>query len=352
MKTLRMGIIGLVLLLSCESSWALIGVTLSNLRHYPLPPNPIKTWGKVKSVSPLKITDGRGEIQVNGLAASLGQFVVVTGNLNSNVLTLAVPINLSVCEMISIPAGSFLMGNSGVGNDAAYGYDSEFPQHSVTLSAYQIGKYEVTRGQYRQFITAGGYTNSSYWSSAGWSWKVSNGRTEPYYWAASQNWGSPPGAFTQTDNHPVVGVCYYEAEAFCNWAGGHLPTEAQWERAARWNPATSHPNVYPWGDAWNQEYCNNYFDTLYSLYQTSPVGSYSTHASPSGCQDMAGNVWEWCQDWYKSYPGSTSPFDYTNSYRVLRGGGWYLNVNYSRCAFRSLNYPYYCNNNVGFRLAR
>ena len=132
-------------------------------------------------------------------------------------------------EMIYIPAGSFLMGNSGVGDDATYSFSNELPQHSVTLSAYYIGKYEVTRGEYREFMDAGGYTTQSYWSAAGWSWKGS--RTQPDYWSASQDWGT--GTFTQTDNHPVVGVCYYEAEAFCNWAGGHLPTEAQWERAAR-----------------------------------------------------------------------------------------------------------------------
>lgn len=260
-------------------------------------------------------------------------------------------------QMIYIPAGSFLMGNSGVGNDAACSISSELPQHSVYLAAYSIGKYEVTRGEYRAFMNAGGYSNSAYWSTDGWSWKTSNNRTQPYYWDANQSWGT--GTFTQTDSYPVVGVSYYEAEAFCNWAGGHLPTEAQWEKAARWNASTGHPNVYPWGDTWNQEYCNNYYDSNsagggYEKYQTSPVGSYPSGASPYGCQDMAGNVWEWCQDWYKSYPGSSSSFDYTNSYRVLRGGGWsgtYF-VTFGRCAFRLNYYPSVCYSDGGFRLAR
>ncbi len=258
-------------------------------------------------------------------------------------------------EMISIPAGSFLMGNNG---HEPYSYSNELPQHSVYLSAYSIGKYEVTRGQYRQFINAGGYTNSSYWSTAGWSWKVSNLRTEPAYWAATQSWGS--GVFTQTDNHPVVGVSYYEAEAFCKWAGGHLPTEAQWERAARWTGSSA--RVYPWGDTWNNEYCNNYYDSNlagggYQKYQTAPVGSYSLYGSPSGCQDMAGNVWEWCKDWYLSNYYSISPSSdpqgpASGSYRVLRGGSWYGDAYFLRCAYRSNLNPYYYYYSIGFRLAR
>jgi len=239
-------------------------------------------------------------------------------------------------QMIYIPAGSFLMGNSNVGNDAVYHYSSELPQHSVYLSAYSIGKYEVTRGEYRAFMNA-------------------TGRAAPYCWDAVQDFET--GSFTQTDNHPVVGVTWYDAQAFCTWAGGHLPTEAEWERAARWTG--SHPNVYPWGDTWGDEKCNNWCDTNpagggYGKYQTAPVGSYSSYPSPSGCQDMAGNVWEWCQDWYKSYPGSSSPFDYTNSYRVLRGGGCssiYVDY-YTRCAFRNYFNPYYSDMNGGFRLAR
>ena len=270
----------------------------------------------------------------------------------------AVPASADVIpgEMVYIPAGFFLMGNSNVGNDAVYQASYELPQHPVNLSGYYIGKYEVTRGEYGQFMNAGGYTNLAYWSSAGWSWKGS--RTEPYYWDAVQDWGT--GTFTQTDDHPVVSVSYYEAEAFCNWAGGHLPTEAQWEKAARWTG--SYPNVYPWGDTWDQEKCNNWYDTNaagggYAKYQTSPVGSYPSGASPYGCMDMAGNVWQWVQDWYKSYPGSSNPFDYTNTYRVLRGGGWANGEYYGRCASRAPNVPgnYSLGNGggfVGFRLAR
>ena len=235
-------------------------------------------------------------------------------------------------EMIYIPAGSFLMGNNGA---EPYSYCGELPQHSVNLSGYYIGKYEVTRGQYRAFMTA-------------------TGRAAPHYWDALQDWGT--GSFTQTDNHPVVAVTWYDAEAFCTWAGGHLPTEVQWEKAARWTG--SYPNVYPWGNTWDAEKCNNYYDHNaagggYQKYQTAPVGSYPAGVSPYGLHDMAGNVWEWCQDWYVSYPGSTCPFNYTGSYRVLRGGGWIIHGDvYTRCAYRYGYFPYYSWNYYGFRLAR
>ena len=276
-------------------------------------------------------------------------------------------------DMITIPAGPFLMGNNGHESIAP---SNELPQHQVQMSEYQIGKYEVTRGEYRRFITTGGYQNSAYWSPEGWVWRVAKNRTQPDDWAAEQNWGSPPGMFTQTDAHPVVGVTYYEAEAFCNWAtasscgGGpafHLPTEAQWEKAARWDasaptePVDLRPRVYPWGDLWDVNRCNNWSDTLFPGYQTAPVGSYHPLGnSPYGCKDMAGNVWEWCKDWYGStYYSQPPPWvdpqgPSSGSARVRRGGGW-RDLDYSnRCAFRNYDYPY--NSTVwkyfGFRLAR
>jgi len=359
-----LAVFAFLFLMATLSSQAAIFVRISTLTSSTLikPANPVAVAGTVVSESPLKITDGSGEITITGLTAPLGDFLSVTGNWDGSYLIRTDSKDYTgpaSTEMIYIPAGSFLMGNSGIGRDAEFNISIELPQHSVTLSGYYIGKYSVTRGEYAKFINAGGYSTQSYWSTAGWSWKVSNGTTKPYYWTANQDWGT--GTFTQTDSHPVVGVSYYECEAYCKWAGGRLPTEAEWEKAARWTG--SHANVYPWGDTWDKEKCNIYYDSNpagggYGKYQTSPVGSYPSGASPYGCQDMAGNVWEWCTDWCKSYPGSSSPFDYTNSYRVLRGGCWYYygNFNYYnslRCAYRgcgdpSDSYRYF----YGFRLAR
>ena len=268
------------------------------------------------------------------------------------------PLNLiSQMEMISIPAGSFDMGTPD--NYTGDHNVNQHPQHSVTLSAYTIGKYEVTRGQHIEFMEAGGYGKKAYWSTAGWSWKGT--RSKPDSWIVTQAWKEGQ-IFTQTDNHPIVGVTYYEAEAFCNWAGGHLPTEAQWERAARWTG--THANVYPWGDVWDAEKCNNLDDHNsagggYQYWQTSPVGSYPSGASPSGCQDMAGNVFEWCKDWYVSAYYSQSPANdpqgpafESGSRGILRGGSWYTVASYFRCATRFFCYPDHYNYDLGFRLAR
>ncbi|MFC1714288.1 formylglycine-generating enzyme family protein [Candidatus Poribacteria bacterium] len=245
-------------------------------------------------------------------------------------------------EMITIPAGNFIVGNDN-------GSWEEKPQHSVYLPTYQIGKYEVTRGEYRRFIEDDGYQNPDYWSPEGWVWKegdvvvyagmygkVSYGvrenrekkRNAPDHWEPEQEWighGYDHPRFIQTDDHPVVGVTYFEAEAYCKWAGGRLPTEAEYEKAARWNGTRSY--LWPWGDTWDPEKCNNPDDHNpagggYRKNQSAPVGSYPDGASPYGVMDMVGNAYEWCADWAKSYPGSSRPFDHTGKYHIVKGGCW------------------------------
>lgn len=267
-------------------------------------------------------------------------------------------------EMVRIPAGTFRMGNNG---NEPYTRPNEVPQHTVTLAAYYIGKYEVTRGDYRKFIAAGGYGNAAYWSTAGWKWKTALNRKEPVYWTAKTCFLHIQGecsvetcsrAFTQTDRHPVVGVSYYEAEAFCKWAGGRLPTEAEWEKAARW--AQRHARVYPWGDSWDVQKCNNAGDSLLPMYQTAPVGSYPSGVSPYGLHDMAGNVSEWVGDWYQpDYYSRTPSGGWINPTgpragvcRVFRGGSWQNTSNECRCAFRRDFTPDSTWHYIGFRFAR
>ncbi len=318
------------------------------------------TRGGATTTYPVSVTGDVGA----GVAPGTNKHIVwdagkdVPGTYGSDFSVCVTASDVDFIEMVSIPAGTFKMGNNG---SEPYSYSNEFPQHDVYLSTYQIGKYEVTRGQYRKFIDAGGYSTQSYWSAAGWTWKGS--RTEPSYWAEQQSWGSPPGTFWQSDLHPVVGVSYYEAEAFCNWAGGHLPTEAQWEKAARWTG--TYPNVYPWGNTWYVNNCNNWDDTAYVGYQTAPVGSYGSGVGPYGLHDMAGNVWEWCLDWYSADYYKTPPAGgwvdpqgpASGSDRVLPGGSWYNHYYsfYFRCAYRGHIKPSDPNAGwygVGFRIAR
>jgi iron(II)-dependent oxidoreductase len=245
-------------------------------------------------------------------------------------------------ELITVPAGTFLMGNNG---NEPFSSIAELPQHTVDVPAYQIGKYEVTRGEYCRFMEGGGYEDPSYWSEEGWNWKQKIKRTEPEQWAAEQQWvghGYGPHRFTQTDKHPVVGVTYYEAEAYCKWAGGRLPTEPEWEKAARWTG--THSNVFPWGDAWDPEKCNHLKDSNpagggMERLQSAPVGSYPAGASPYRCMDMVGNAYEWVADWFKTYPGAKQPVDYTGERRFPRGGCWDDGAKNNRCAYRGWSLP-------------
>jgi gamma-glutamyl hercynylcysteine S-oxide synthase len=281
-------------------------------------------------------------------------------------------------EMITVPAGSFLMGSEA---SDPYASAEELPQHSVHLATYEIGKYEVTRGEYRRFMEAGGYRDPGYWSAEGWEWLRSDAidyagmhgavvrtvrpegqrdRAEPEHWGDEQDWGTGP--FLQTDRHPVVGVTYYEAEAYCKWAGGRLPTEAEWEKAARWTGTRS--TIWPWGDVWDAERCNNLLSHSpagggYRKLQSSPVGSYPDGISPYGCLDMVGNAYEWVADWPRSYPGNPEPFDHTQAYRLVKGGCWDDGPANNRCAYRGWYLPPSSGGTgpgdcdyIGFRMAR
>ncbi|MBI4725722.1 SUMF1/EgtB/PvdO family nonheme iron enzyme [candidate division TA06 bacterium] len=248
---------------------------------------------------------------------------------------------------ISIPAGNFTMGS--LPGDP-YAQTAEQPQHTVYLDAFQISKYEITNAQYKAFMDAGGYSNSAYWTTDGWNWRTTNSITQPYYWSSGQYNSGP-----SFPNHPVVGVSWYEAYAFCNWAGGRLPTEAQWEKAAR---GTDSSNYWPWGSTWDASKCNSYDNTAPDTFAySSPVGFFATGTSPYGVYDMAGNVWEWVNDWYQSDYYSVSPSSNpqgpaTGTSRVLRGG-CFFNIDYlCRVVYRNNNPPDPRNFNNGIRIAQ
>jgi formylglycine-generating enzyme required for sulfatase activity len=194
--------------------------------------------------------------------------------------------------MVLIPAGPFWMGSDA--RDGVVGIEvgvDELPRHRVTLPAYYIDRYEVTNAQYARFIEA---TGSTYL---------------PAPWRERD-------ALRQEPNHPVSDTDWYDADTYCRWAGKRLPTEAEWEKAAR-GPDGS---AYPWGGVFSPDHAN----TLEAgLGWSRPVGSYPEGVSTYGVEDLIGNVWEWTSSWYEPYPGSTlmrSAFGQTN--RVLRGGSW------------------------------
>jgi formylglycine-generating enzyme required for sulfatase activity len=251
-------------------------------------------------------------------------------------------------EWITIPAGTFTMGSLPTDPHAQV---DEQPQHVVYLDAYQISRYEITNAQYLVFMDDGGYSTSTYWTPEGWEWRTTYNITEPYWWTEG-DFNSGP-AFP---HYPVVGVSWHESYAFCQWLGGRLPTEAEWEKSAR---GTDPTNYWPWGSIWEPERCNSYFneppDTF--LY-SSPVGYFDAGQSPYTVYDIAGNVWEWVDDWYQAdyysvTPDSNPTGPATGEFKVFRGGGWGNIGNYlCRTADRRYHSPVGSNGVIGIRPAK
>lgn len=214
--------------------------------------------------------------------------------------------------MVYVPAGEFIMGS----ND---GDDSEWPEHKVYLDGYWIYKYEVTVAQYRKFCRA---TGRKMPDAPRWGWR---------------------------DDHPIVNVSWDDVTAYAKWAGARLPTEAEWEKATRGTDGRR----FPWGNEWDKSRCT------YNLGSPVPVGRYPSGASPYGCMDTSGNVWEWCADWhqadyYKNAARNNPRGPYSGRHRVLRGGSWNNDYyNYFRCAYRNdLVVPGARCDDYGFRCAK
>lgn len=245
-------------------------------------------------------------------------------------------------EQIFIPAGEFLMGTNDkdaqhfLGNGVAY---PEVPEHTIYLDGYWIDKYEVTNARYEICVEEGACTPP---------WVNFSNTREEYY-------GNP-----EFDNYPVIMVDWWQASAYCEWAGGRLPTEAEWEKAARGTDGRK----YPWGNDpitgelanfcdknCTREHANPGFDDGYA--DTAPVGSYPNGASPYGVMDMAGNVWEWTSTVPELYPydpndGREDPDGY---YHIWRGGPWSNGTWWIRSTLRYKSVPKYWYENLGFRCA-
>jgi formylglycine-generating enzyme required for sulfatase activity len=265
-------------------------------------------------------------------------------------------------EMVYVPPGEFILGTSDAQidswlkehpGDKRERFKDEQPQCRVRLEGYWIGRTEVTNAQYLRFVRA-------------------TGHRAPEHWKGGQ---IPSGL----ENFPVVFVDWEDARAYCQWAGGRLPTELEWEKAARGTDG----RILPWGKQWDSKRCRNLELLTGKPYTTDPawvaavqlwdashdavregpaaVGSYPAGASPYGCLDMAGNVWEWCADWYEGdayqrYAKRDLRPPTSGEYKVLRGGSWFdVNPSGFRCAYRLSDNPFARGNYYicyGFRCAR
>jgi len=254
--------------------------------------------------------------------------------------------------MVYVAEGEFT-----IGNDA--GPTNERPQHRVYMDAYWIDETEVTNAMFALFVEATGYQTDAEKQGAAWVFDGA-GWSE----VRGADWQHPQGSATQwsgLENHPVVNVSWNDASAYCKWAGAHLPSEAEWEKAARGTDGWT----YPWGEQEPAGTLLNFGDV--NLYPeaadknvndgykfTAPVGSYLAGASPYGALDMAGNVWEWVNDWYRetyyrTAPTTNPPGPINGEGRVLRGGSWNHDVHDIRASMRIWVNPSDAIDNFGFR---
>jgi formylglycine-generating enzyme required for sulfatase activity len=258
-------------------------------------------------------------------------------------------------ELVYVPAGPFTMGDN-LGD----GESRERPVHKVELDGFYIGKYEVTNVQFRKFRDDPGYGDPKLWPDG----KPLPKDQIPYWTQANNHGGGTPGS----DNYPVIGVNWDGATAYCNWVSAktgkkyRLPTEAEWEKAAR----GTDQRRFPWGNSIDHSYANyvgsQQFDTVREggFYDGSRRGDVNTHsnASPYGAFDMAGNVMEWCQDWYSRDYYQTSPArnpqgPSSGAYRVVRGGSFFFEPADLRTSARSAAWPsLQAFRMLGFRVAR
>jgi iron(II)-dependent oxidoreductase len=258
-------------------------------------------------------------------------------------------------EMVSVPEGSFLMGAS----PDSFAYDNESPAHELFIPEFRISRAPVTNGEFARFVSEGGYERREFWTEEGWAWREKEGWTRPLYWRRAGD-----GAWAERRmfdevalalEHPVAGVSFHESEAYARFAGRRLPTEAEWEKAASWDARLDAKRRFAWGDEPPDPARCNYG---MNFWGTTPVDRFPGGASPFGCLDMTGNVWEWTSTPFDAFPGF-EPFPYPEysqtwfdgDHRVLKGGSWATSPQVLRTSFRNFFRRHFRIAFAGLRLA-
>lgn len=270
-------------------------------------------------------------------------------------------------DSVAIPAGPFLMGT----DDRSWAYDNERPAHQVDVPAFRIDRSPVTNRQYLAFMGDHGYARPELWSEAGWNWRGDTGARAPAHWRQaapgadpepSRTWAGGWQALvfgrlvTPHPDSPVIHVSWYEADAYARWSGGRLPSEAEWEKAAAWDPARGAARRFPWGDEpWEAARAN--IDQRH--LEPAPAGAYPAGRSAYGCLQMLGDVWEWTASWFDGYPGYVSfPYKeyseifFGKTYRVLRGASFATRSTVARATMRNWDLPERRQIFAGFRCVK
>ena len=258
-------------------------------------------------------------------------------------------------EMVHVPGGPFVMGT----DDRAWALDNERGAHDVEVPDFYLDTVPVTNRAYLEFVEDGGYERKELWDSEGWEWQAEEIST-PKHWYQKEphDWWTQRFGFDEPVpmEAPVVHVSWYEADAYARWSGERLPTEAEWEKAASWDPETETKRLYPWGDEpATPERAN--LDQL--AFGPAEVGACPAGTSAYGILGMIGDVWEWTASEYSAYPGFESfPYPeysevfFDDGYRVLRGGSWATRPGVIRNTLRNWDFPIRRQLFVGFRCAR
>jgi eukaryotic-like serine/threonine-protein kinase len=257
--------------------------------------------------------------------------------------------------LVFVPNGDFMMGSDN-------GLANEKPVHIVFLDSYWIDQTEVTNAMFETFVDQTSYQTDAEKKGSSYVYYPDTGKTDTTQGANWQHPMGPDSSLSDLGEHPVVHVSWNDAQAYCEWAGRRLPTEAEWEKAARGTDG----RTFPWGDDFDGTRLNSAdvnlgagrgnsnFDDGFQL--TSPVGNYPSGASLYGAWDMTGNVWEWVNDWvdeayYQSSPSENPGGPTSGEYRIVRGGSWHDPEDGQRAAYRGWAGPTDTDITLGFRCA-